>query len=556
MALDADAIVVGSGLAGLVAAGELAIAGRRVILVDQEPEQSLGGQAFWSLGGLFLVDSPLQRRMGIKDSYALALQDWMGAAGFDRPEDHWPRQWAEAYVGFAAGEKYSWLRGLGTRFFPVVGWAERGRNSVPRFHITWGTGPGVLAPFLFRLDEAVKHGTTTLKFRHRVKELIVSGGAVTGVRGEVLAPSDVPRGHRSTDAVIGDFSLTAQVVIVTSGGIGANHDLVRANWPERLGPPPPTMLCGVPAHVDGRMLGVARQAGANLINPDRMWHYTEGITNWNPVWENHGIRILPGPSSLWFDARGGRLPPPLFPGFDTLATLEHLVHNGDGHSWFILNQKIIRKEFALSGSEQNPDLTNKDWRMLLGRVVGRGAPGPVEAFKEHGVDFVVKDNLKDLVEGMNALAPGARLSFDVLRDEIMARDEQVGNKGGRAGKEGGQAGNEPGNDQQIDAIRRARIYLGDKLIRTAPLHKILDPAAGPLIAVRLHILTRKTLGGLETNLNGQVLNAGGEVIPGLYAAGEVAGFGGGGMHGYRALEGSFLGGCLKSGRVAGRAFNS
>ena len=541
MALDADAIVVGCGLAGLVAAAELAIAGRRVILVDQEPEQSLGGQAFWSLGGLFLVDSPLQRRMGIKDSYALALKDWMGAAGFDRPEDHWPRQWAEAYVGFAAGEKYSWLRGLGIRFFPVVGWAERGRNSVPRFHITWGTGPGVLAPFLFRLNEAVKRGTTTLKFRHRVKELIVSGGAVTGVRGEVLAPSDVPRGHRSMDAVIGDFSLTAQVVIVTSGGIGANHDLVRANWPERLGPPPQKMLCGVPAHVDGRMLGVARQAGANLINPDRMWHYTEGITNWNPVWENHGIRILPGPSSLWFDARGGRLPPPLFPGFDTLATLDHLVHNGGGHSWFILNQKIIRKEFALSGSEQNPDLTNKDWRMLLGRVVGRAAPGPVEAFKQHGVDFVVKDNLKDLVEGMNALG-GSHLSFDALRDEIMARD--------------GQADNKPGNDRQIDAIRQARTYLGDKLIRTAPLHKILDPAAGPLIAVRLHILTRKTLGGLETNLNGQVLNAGGEVIPGLYAAGEVAGFGGGGMHGYRALEGSFLGGCLYSGRVAGRAFNS
>jgi uncharacterized protein len=549
MALDADAIVVGSGLAGLVAAGELAIAGRRVILVDQEPEQSLGGQAFWSLGGLFLVDSPLQRRMRIKDSHALALKDWMGAAGFDRPEDHWPRQWAEAYVGFAAGEKYSWLRGLGIRFFPVVGWAERGRNSVPRFHITWGTGPGVLAPFLFRLDEAVKRGTTTLKFRHRVKELIVSGDTVTGVRGEVLAPSDVPRGHRSTDTVIGDFSLTAQVVIVTSGGMGANHDMVRANWPERLGPPPQKMLCGVPAHVDGRMLDVARQAGARIINPDRMWHYTEGITNWNPVWENHGIRILPGPSSLWFDAGGGRSPPPLFPGFDTLATLEHLVHNGDGHSWFILNQKIIRKEFALSGSEQNPDLTNKDWRMLLGRVFGRAAPGPVEAFKQHGVDFVVKDNLKDLVEGMNALSPGVHLSFELLRDEIMARDEQVGNEGGRAG-------NEPGNDRQIGAIRQARTYLGDKLIRTAPLHKILDPAAGPLIAVRLHILTRKTLGGLETNLNGQVFNAGGEVIPGLYAAGEVAGFGGGGMHGYRALEGSFLGGCLYSGRVAGRAFNS
>jgi predicted oxidoreductase len=286
-----------------------------------------------------------------------------------------------------------------------------------------------------------------------------------------------------------------------------------------------------------------------------MWHYTEGITNWNPIWENHGIRIIPGPSSLWFDARGGRLPPPLFPGFDTLATLDHLVHNSGDHSWLILNQKIIRKEFALSGSEQNPDLTNKDWRMLLGRVFGRAAPGPVEDFKQHGVDFVIKNNLKDLVEGMNALSPGIRLSFDMLRDEIMARDGALA-IGGHAGNKDQRIGNESGGDLQVGAIRQARNYLGDKLIRTAPLHKILDPAAGPLIAVRLHILTRKTLGGLETNLNGQVLNVGGEVIPGLYAAGEVAGFGGGGMHGYRALEGSFLGGCLYSGRVAGRAFNS
>jgi uncharacterized protein len=546
MPLDADVIIIGGGLSGLAAANELAIKGARVILLEQEPPQSLGGQAYWSLGGLFLVDSPLQRRMGIRDSYALALQDWMGTAGFDRKEDHWPRKWAEAYIGFAAGEKYAWLRSLGIRFFPVVGWAERGGygaighgNSVPRFHVTWGTGPGVLAPFIYRINEAAKKGVVRLAFRHRVNELIVSNGVVTGVSGTVLEPTQIKRGEKSPDGVVGDFAFSTQAVIVTSGGIGANHDLVRSNWPERLGKAPQSMLSGVPGHVDGRMLGIAQQAGANIINPDRMWHYTEGVRNWDPVWKDHGIRILPGPSSLWFDARGRRLPVPLFPGFDTLGTLEHIMHTGYDYSWFILNQKIIRKEFALSGSEQNPDLTNKDWRMVLGRAFGKKAPAPVEAFKQHGEDFVIKDNLKDLVEGMNALTPTPLLSLEAIEQEIVARDRETDNKFCK--------------DLQVIAIRGTRNYLGDKLTRTVPLHKILDPAAGPLIAVKLHIITRKTLGGLETDLNGQVLNAGGQPIPGLYAAGEAAGFGGGGMHGYRALEGSFLGGCLFSGRTAGRA---
>ena len=546
MPLDADVIIIGAGLAGLAAHQELSVRGRRVLLLDQEPAQSLGGQAHWSLGGLFFVDSPLQRRMGIRDSYELALQDWLGTAAFDRPEDHWPRKWAETYVAFAAGEKFSWLHGLGMRFFPVVGWAERGDgraaghgNSVPRFHLTWGTGPGVLTPFLSSLDTAIKKGTTTVRFRHRVDELIVSGGAVTGVSGSVLTPSSAERGVRSSDERIGDFSFHAPAVVIASGGIGANHELVRKSWPERMGRPPQDMLCGVPAHVDGRMLTVAAQAGGHIINPDRMWHYTEGVANWDPIWENHGIRIIPGPSSLWFDAVGQRLPPPLFPGFDTLATLKHIVSTGYDHSWFVLNQRIIRKEFALSGSEQNPDLTNKDWRMLLGRAFGREAPAPVEAFKRQGKDFVVRDRLEDLIDGMNALTTEPLLSYDTVRNAITARDRELENVFSK--------------DTQINAIRNARKYLGDKLIRTAPLHKILDPAAGPLIAVKLHILTRKTLGGLETNLNGQVMNADGQPVPGLYAAGEAAGFGGGGMHGYAALEGSFLGGCLFSGRIAGQA---
>ncbi|MFG1922799.1 FAD-binding dehydrogenase [Cryptosporangium sp. NPDC048952] len=541
---DADVLVVGAGLAGLVAAAEAADAGRSVILLDQEGEQSLGGQAFWSLGGLFLVDTPEQRRMGIRDSRELARQDWLGSAQFDREEDHWPRAWAEAYLDFAAGEKREWLRGMGHRVFPLVGWAERGDgraeghgNSVPRFHITWGTGPGVVAPFERRV-RASAH--IRLAFRHRVDGLVVENGTVVGVHGRVLEATAARRGQASSRIVVEDFALRAQAVIVTSGGIGGDHDLVRKVWPARLGTPPKTMVSGVPAHVDGRMLGITEAAGARVINPDRMWHYVEGIRNWDPVWENHGIRILPGPSSLWLDATGKRLPAPYFPGFDTLGTLAHLRTTGYDYSWFVLTQKIIEKEFALSGSEQNPDLTGKDVKLVLSRVRG-GAPGPVEAFMKHGADFVVADTLAELVAGMNKIADAdaPELGENELRTLIEARDREVDNAFSK--------------DAQLTAIRGARNYRGDKLSRTAAPHKLLDPASGPLIAVRLQILSRKTLGGLESDLDGRCLRADGTPFPGLYAAGEVNGFGGGGMMGYNALEGTFLGGCLFSGRVAGRA---
>jgi uncharacterized protein len=542
----ADVIVVGAGLAGLVATAELTDAGRRVLLVDQEPEASFGGQAFWSFGGLFFVDSPEQRRMGIHDSRELAWQDWLGTAGFDRPEDEWPRRWAEAYVDFAAGEKRSWLHAQGVRFVPNVGWAERGGylanghgNSVPRFHVTWGTGPGVLAPFVRRVRDAQRRGLVELRFRHRVDELTITDGTVTGVAGHVLEPSGVARGEASSRTEIADFELRAQAVIVTSGGIGANHELVRENWPKRLGEPPRNMISGVPDHVDGRMLAISQAAGASIINPDRMWHYTEGISNWNPIWSRHGIRILPGPSPLWLDATGKRLPVPLFPGFDTLGTLEHIMGTGHDYTWFVLTQKIIEKEFALSGSEQNPDLTGKSIREVLKTRVGKGAPAPVEAFKRHGADFVVERELPALVRGMNAITTEPLLELADVEREIVARDREMANPYTK--------------DLQVTAIRGARRYLADRITRVAAPHRILDPSAGPLIAVRLNILTRKTLGGLQTDLASRVLQSSGEPLPGLYAAGEVAGFGGGGVHGYRSLEGTFLGGCLFSGRAAGRA---
>jgi len=544
--MDADAIVVGAGLAGLVATAELVEAGKKVVLVDQEGEQGIGGQAFWSFGGLFLVDSAQQRRMGIKDSVELAWQDWQGSAQFDRDEDHWPRQWAEAYVNFAHQEKQAWLRQKGHAIFPVVGWAERGGalagghgNSVPRFHITWGTGPGIVEPFEKIVRSGVEQGLVTFAFRHQVDELVVTDGVATGVRGSVLEPTTQPRAAATSRNAIGDFELTAQAVILTTGGIGGNHDLVRRNWPERLGTPPKHMISGVPAHVDGRMLQIAEDAGASHINRDRMWHYVEGIKNWDPIWPLHGIRILPGPSSLWLDGSGTRLPVPGLPGFDTLGTLKLLRESGHDHSWFVLTQAIIEKEFALSGQEQNPDLTGKSVKELVKQRLAKGATGPVEAFKDKGEDFVVADSLDELVEQMNALTPEAPLDVEHVRRQVVERDREMDN--------------EFTKDLQIAAMRQARSYRGDKLIRVAKPHKILDPSKGPLIAVRLHVLTRKSLGGLETNLDSQVLDTAGNAIQGLYAAGEVAGFGGGGVHGYNSLEGTFLGGCLFSGRAAGRA---
>lgn len=544
---NADAIIIGAGLAGLVAAHELALAGRKVILLEQEGDNSIGGQAFWSLGGLFMVDSPEQRRLGIKDNIDLARQDWFGSAQFDRPEDRWPKRWAESYLEFAAGEMRRWLHGLGMRWFPVVGWAERGGakadghgNSVPRFHVTWGTGPAVVAPFERSLRAAISKGLITLKCRHRVNSIATTGGRVSGVYGEVLVPSTVERGQSSSRDTIGEFAYFADCVIVTSGGIGGDPDKVRRAWPrDRLGIPPKEMVLGVPAHVDGRGIDIAVAAGGHVINADRMWHYTEGVRNWNPIWPNHGIRILPGPSSIWFDAKGNRLPAPYLPGFDTLGTLKHILSTGYDYSWFILTEKIIRKEFSLSGSEQNPDLTGKNWKLLLKSRLGKAPPPPVQAFLDNGADFITAGTLDELIAKMNGLTGEKLLKPDHIRDQIEARDREIVNRYSK--------------DAQVMAVHNARAYIGDRLTRAVPLHSLLEPSNGPLIAVKLHILTRKTLGGLHTDMDAQVLNAAGEKVPGLYAAGEAAGFGGGGYHGYNALEGTFLGGCIFSGRTAGRA---
>ncbi|CAM3806321.1 putative fumarate reductase/succinate dehydrogenase [Isoptericola cucumis] len=570
-----DVVVIGAGLSGLVTATELTAAGRRVVLLDQEPEASFGGQAWWSFGGLFLVGSPEQRAMGVHDSPELAWSDWQDSAQFspgaergEGPDRH-GYAWAHRFVEFAAGDMRSWLHARGVRWFPLVQWAERGGytvgrrsgggrpegdgtqhgNSVPRFHVTWGTGPAILRPFVAAARAAQDAGLLDLRFRRRVAGLTTTDGAVTGVRVEVLAdhPTDgLPfggRGSPSNRDVVGTEEITAGAVVVATGGIGANHDLARAHWDPEAGTLPDRMLSGVPDSTDGLMLSTAADAGAALVHEERMWHYPEGIANHSPVWTNHGIRILPGPSSLWLDADGGRLPAPLFPGFDALGALQHVTRRGDDHSWFVLNKAIMESEFALSGSEQNPDLTGKDVKLLAQRVLP-GAVGPVARFAAESPEFVWAETPEELAGRMNALVdatPGSRghVDPDDLARVVAQRDAQVSSGLGK--------------DPQVVATRATRDYRVDKLIRVAKPRPLTTPKDGPLLAVRLSVLTRKTLGGLWCDPSGRVLQADGSVLAGLWAVGEAAGFGGGGVHGHRALEGTFLGGCLHTGRVTGRA---
>lgn len=547
-------IIIGGGLAGLVAAFELSEKKVQTVIIDQENESNLGGQAFWSLGGIFCVNSAEQRRLGIKDSRELAFQDWMGSARFDREtEDHWPRKWAKAFVDFATDEMEDYVKARGMGFLFNVGWAERGDgtaqghgNSVPRFHVTWGTGPEVVRVFAEPVKKAAEEGIVEMKFRHVVDQIIIdeTSGKAIGVRGRILDKDESPRGVKSNRIDVDKFEIFGSAVVIAAGGIGGNVEAVKAAWPtDRLGPKvPETFVVGVPAHVDGRMIGIAESSGANIINRDRMWHYTEGLQNWDSIWPSHGIRVLPAPSSLWLDATGKRLPPFLYPGSDTLATLKHICSTGYDYSWFILDQTIIAREFALSGSEQNPDVTGKSIWMLLTRIFGKKGTVPVQNFQKHGKDFVVRDNLEDLVAGMNELAKernGPQLEYEDIKQTVQARDSQMNNPYSK--------------DAQAMLINNARAYWPDKRSRVAPPHQLLDKAHGPLIAVRMNLLTRKTLGGIETNLESQVMKPDGTPFQGLYAAGEAAGFGGGGVHGYSSLEGTFLGGCIFSGRAAGRA---
>lgn len=525
-----DAIVIGAGLAGIVAALELLHAGRSVILLDRATEGEFGGLALQAFGGMALVDTPVQRRAGIRDGAEIALADWLSFAEFGA-DDIWPRRWAEHYVSRCIPEVFEWLRGHGVGFMPAVQWVERGwmrpGNTLPRYHIIWGTSQRMMEVLIATLRTQPRRANLQLVFRYRVDALTYRNGTVTGCSGldeETGAPFDMEADH----------------VIVASGGITGNLDRVRAHWPGDLGKPPEMLLNGSHPQADGRLHDAAAAIGGRVTHLDQMWNYAAGVRPPKPHFPGHGLSLIPCRSALWLDHRGRRLGPvPFVTGFDTYEMVAEIARRGLPYTWQVLNRAIAEKELAVSGSEHNPMI--RDRRVLgFARQILRGNKPLVDHMLKECPDFVSADNLDGLAERMNRLAGSHLVSAETLRGEIVPYDAQIAR------------GKRFHNDDQLRRIAHLRQWTGDK-IRTCNFQSILDPKAGPLIAIRNAILIRKSMGGIATDLDSRVLDERGNPIPGLYAVGEAAGFGGGGANGKRSLEGTFLSGCILTAKAAARA---
>lgn len=526
--LQSDVVIVGGGIAGIACALELLEAGKRVLILDRDEEQNFGGLAKESFGGMFFVDTPEQRRAKVADSIDLALEDWLAFAEFG-PEDDWPRRWAEYYVHHCTPLGYRWLKGLGVRFFPVPHWVERGLhtrgNSAPRFHLVWGTGQGLVRILAQRLLAHPQRARLALRFGHRVERLLVNDGAVTGCAGIVERDGT-------------EFEALGECVVIAAGGANGSIARVKANWHRDWGTPPEIILNGSHRYADGRLHDAAQQLGARVTHMDRMWNYAAGVHHFRPRKPAHGLSLVPPRSALWLDARGERILPPLVTGFDTRDLVTQVSTRSGGYSWQLLNRRIALKELAVSGAEFNPSIRDQRWLAFLRDVV-LGNRWLYDTLTRNCVDFVLADSIETLVEKMNALAGTPALDAHRLRATVEGYDAAV-------------ASGPPWQDEQLRRIDALRAYRGDR-IRTARSQRILDPRGLPLVAIREFVISRKSLGGIQTDLDCRALDAQGEPIGGLYAIGEAAGFGGGGVHGLRALEGTFLGGCVLTGRKAAAA---
>ena len=529
---EAEVVVIGGGLAGMVTALELLDNGKRVLMLDAATRERFGGLALWSFGGMFFVDSPEQRKGGIKDSVDLAMRDWVRYGELD-PSDVWPYRWAEAYVNRCTEEVRGWLAERDVSIFRAVGWTERGYfvpgNSVPRFHIVWGTGEGIVLPLIERLGAHEKAGRLQLHFDHRVDGITKEGGQVVGC-------------HGSNNA--GSFEARGDAVVIAAGGIAGNHDKVREVWPrDQWGEPPEAMLNGSIPEADGKLLDRAEELGANVTHLEKMWNYAAGVRHWEPPFPNHGLSLVPVKSALWVNYQGRRfVDPPLVGTFDTLLLIDRICREEKKYSWQVMNRKIANKEFGVSGAEFNPAVRDKKMLAFLLRLL-QGNGEQVQEFIDHCPDFVTGETVAELADKMNALAGTRDVDARQLEREIADYDGNI------------ERGTKFQNDDQLRRIAHVRQYIGDRL-RTCNMARIHDPSAMPLIAIRTQILTRKSLGGIQVDLDAKVLDTQGDPIPNLFAVGEACGFGGGGMHGKRALEGTFLGGCVYSGRIAARAINS
>jgi predicted oxidoreductase len=523
-------VVVGAGIAGLVTALELIDHGRSVILLDRCHPHELGGLAREAFGGMFMVDTPQQRRSGIEDSVELALEDWLRMADFE-PEDEWPRRWAEEYVARSRDDVGGWLRGHGVWFFPVVNWAERGvygdGNSVPRFHLTWGCGQGLVDGVWAAIERHPRRSALDLRFRTRVTELVTDDGAVTGCR--VV----------SEDGGGEEREVSADAVVIAAGGVGGNLDLVRREWPDDLGTPPEKLLMGSHYYADAAMHEEVKRLGGNITHISRMWNYADAVRHPKPRRPLHGVKLIPPRSGLLLDPTGRRYQnPPVLPTFDARFALERMSEDPRWYSWLVCNWKIANKELDVSGSEHNPAIREKRLiRFVLGVLIGK--PALVKYFLDKCPDFVSAGSLPELAARMEAVTGDGALDPELMKREVRRYDATI------------DRGKSLFNDDQLRRIAQLRAWRGDRL-RTSKFQKIVDEDAMPLIAIRMQPMARKSLGGIQTDLGCRVLRPDGDPVPGLYAAGEAAGFGGGGLHGKASLEGTFLGACVLTGRVAAR----
>jgi uncharacterized protein len=540
-----DVIVIGAGLAGLVSTLELLRSGHTVLLLDRCEAHELGGLAREAFGGMFMVDSPEQRRSRIPDNERLALEDWLRIAEFE-PQDVWPRRWAEQYVTRARDDVGGWLREIGVRFFPVVNWAERGNfgdgNSVPRFHLTWGTGKALVQAVWAAIESHPRRSALDLRLRSCVSELLYEGERVVGCRVSDEQPMGAGRStadHAETRPTGGYSVRAATAVVVAAGGIGGNLEMVRRVWPtSELGAPPAEMLMGSHYYADGALHEEVQRIGGNVTHLSRMWNYADAVRHPKPQRERHGLKLIPPRSGLMLDPDGRRYGPvPVMPTFDAYAALERMCEDERKYSWLICNFKIAKKELDVSGSQHNPPLRERKLVAFLLSVL-LGKPGLVQHFLDGSPDFVCAGTLPELAAKMNEVTGESAIDAATLEREVGRYDETIARGKGLF------------NDDQLRRIGQLRNWRGDRL-RTSRFQRIVDEKAMPLLAIRLQVMARKSLGGIQTDLSCRVLREqGGEPIAGLYAVGEAAGFGGGGVHGKRSLEGTFLGGCVFTGRLA------
>ena len=528
-----DVLIIGAGIAGLVLAHECLERGLSVRLVDRDTPENVGGLAIWAFGGMALVDTPMQRRMGIEDSPELAMADWASFADFG-PDDVWPRRWAEKYVEECTDRIFHWLKEKDLKFFPAVNWVERGQygrgNSVPRYHLLWGAGYWLVKRFVELLENHEHASRLTFTFGHRVDDLVVTDGRVTGCTAE-----DESSGQ--------PCELSGDNVVVATGGINGDLQKVRDNWHKPWGPPPAEMLNGSQPFADGHMHDVVADRGGVVTHLDWMWNYAAGIPHPQPKFDLHGLSLVPCKSALWLDHSGRRIgPEPLVTGFDTNDLCRRVSQLEKPWTWHLLNWRIAAKEFAISGSEHNPHFRDRKLLPFLKETLF-GNHRLVRQMRDECDHFIVAETLPELVDAMNRLNPDDPVILGNIEEAVTDYDAVI------------RRGEAQWNDDQLRRIQQARAWRSDR-IRTCKPKPMLDEKSGPLIAIKLRLITRKSLGGIQTDLDSRVLDRAGAPIDGLYAIGEAAGFGGGGASGVRSLEGTFLSGCILTARAAADSIGS